>query len=90
MDIKGCNCGGEGKIFIHTLPTNRKEVYYDIYCEKCGIRTPSSRSLSEVLEIWNNVMKSKYKIEFIPYSTEYNTTNSNISFGKTFTIKDNN
>lgn len=74
MEIKNCNCGGEGKIFIHTLPSNRQEVYYTIYCKKCGITTPSSISLREVSEIWNNVMKKNYRIEYIPYQTQTNTT----------------
>ena len=77
MDLKNCNCGGEAKIFIHTLPTNRQEVYYTIYCKKCGISTPSSTSLREVSEIWNNVMERKYKIEYIPYETQTNKTTSN-------------
>ena len=89
MEIKNCNCGGEYKLFIHTLPIDRNTVYYTIYCKNCGISTPSSTSLREVIEIWNNVMGNKYK--FIPYSTDYNITNTspNISFSKTFTLKDN-
>lgn len=80
MEIKNCNCGGEGKLFIHTLPTDRTTVYYSIYCKDCGISTPSSTSLREVLEIWNNVMKRYYS--FIPYETQTNTT-SNKSYSYT-------
>jgi hypothetical protein len=74
MDIKNCNCGGEGKLFIHTLPANRQEVYYTIYCKKCGISTPSSTSLSEVLEIWNNIMEKR--IRFISVDNATNVTNN--------------
>ena len=74
MEINNCNCGGEGKVFVHTLPTTGREVYYYIYCDKCGIRTPSSQSMSKVLEVWNNVMERKYKVEYIPYETTTNTT----------------
>ena len=74
MEINNCNCGGEGKVFVHTLPTTGREVYYYIYCDKCGIRTPSSQSMSEVLEVWNNAMERRYKVEYIPYETTTNTT----------------
>lgn len=73
MEIKDCNCGGEGKLFIHTLPDKNKDIYYKIYCKSCGINTPSSKSLSEVLEVWNNVMKRK--VSLVPYSIETNQTN---------------
>ena len=31
MEINNCNCGGNGKVFVHTLPTTGREVYYYIY-----------------------------------------------------------
>lgn len=82
MEINNCNCGGEGKVFIHTLPIDSKEIYYEIYCDKCGIRTPSSQSLREVLEKWNNVMERKYKIEYVPCQTQ---TNCYPSYSQTIT-----
>ena len=30
--------------------------------------------MSEILEVWNNVMQKRYKIEYIPYETTTNTT----------------
>ena len=74
MEIKDCNCGGEGKLFVHTLSDKSKDVYYKIYCKSCGINTPSSKFLSEVLEIWNNVMKRK--VSLVPCSVETNQTNN--------------
>lgn len=88
MNIKDCNCGGEGKFFIHTLPTDKKEIYYNIYCKKCGIGTPSSTSLSEVLEIWNNVMKNNVRVEFIPYATQTNNYTGKIIPSYTFTVSE--
>lgn len=78
MSIKNCNCGGEAKLFIRTLSIDGEEVYYSIYCKKCRISTPASKSMREVMEIWNNVMQEK--IHFVPTTTEHNVTSAHPYF----------
>ena len=53
-EIKKCNCGGQGKLFIHTI---NDKIYYSIYCNKCGIQTLTSEKFSDAIKIWNGVMK---------------------------------
>ena len=53
-EIKKCNCGGQGKVFIHTIDS---KVYYSIYCNKCGIQTLATEKYSEAIKVWNGVMK---------------------------------
>ena len=53
-EIKKCNCGGQGKLFIHTI---NDKIYYSIYCDKCGIQTLTSEKFSDTIKIWNEVMK---------------------------------
>ena len=68
-NLKSCPfCGGSAKLY----EVRDGQIYYEIWCTHCGVRTEQYETEAEAIEKWNHRVERTAKIDFsesVPHCT---------------------